>query len=139
MSSGSVLLLTVLLIGYIYWSLAQPTNIFEIRCKLKKPVKDAHIVCPHGVFIDPCGMEECIRGPGDLCGNTKYDIVLYGQCDHDLLCCNSRCRGCTAQGVCFDEPCHPPKQHGMQHRSDPYMPLRNPNPLYALLDYYGGE
>uniref|UniRef100_A0A182IJJ2 Neuroparsin n=1 Tax=Anopheles atroparvus TaxID=41427 RepID=A0A182IJJ2_ANOAO len=139
MSSGSVLLLTVLLIGYIYWSLAQPTNTMQIRCKLKKPVKDPETECRYGVFINACGKQACISGPGEFCAESSTDTVLWGKCAHDLLCCRGQCRGCTAQGVCFDKPCQPPREHDMQHRSDPYMPQRHLNPLYAFFDYYGSE
>ncbi|XP_052862296.1 neuroparsin-A-like [Anopheles cruzii] len=137
MSSSGVLLFTVLLIGYLYWSLAQPTNLIEIRCRLIPPVTDASL-CPHGAFLNVCNKLACVKGPGENCGGNAAGTVLFGQCAHGLRCCNGKCNGCI-NGNCYREPCHPQKSHGFQHRSDPYMPVRRMDPLYTFFDYYANE
>ncbi|XP_035896953.1 uncharacterized protein LOC118505363 [Anopheles stephensi] len=135
MSSGSVLLVTVLLMGYLYWSLAQPTNLIEIRCKVMVPKKDPS-ECAHGAFINTCSKLDCWQGPGQECGENVAGYIRYGQCAPGLRCCNGRCKGCL-NGNCFRESCHP--THAFQLRSDPYMPERHMDPLYRLFDYYNNE
>uniref|UniRef100_A0A182N047 Uncharacterized protein n=1 Tax=Anopheles dirus TaxID=7168 RepID=A0A182N047_9DIPT len=139
MSSGSVLLLTVLLMGYLYWSLAQPTSLIEIRCKLMRPVSDTS-QCTYGAFLNPCTKWDCLKGPGENCGSSATEIVLFSKCADGLRCCNGRCIGCL-NGKCYREPCHPPSTtRHYQLRSDPYVQERHMDPLYPLFgDYYSNE
>uniref|UniRef100_A0A182QBL6 WAP domain-containing protein n=1 Tax=Anopheles farauti TaxID=69004 RepID=A0A182QBL6_9DIPT len=138
MSSGSVLLLTVLLMGYIYWSLAQPTNVKEIRCRIR-PVPDARN-CLYGSFLDPCQQYSCYNGPGDKCSTQELSIILTSKCAEGLQCCNGKCIGCL-NGKCVRDPCHPsPDAHHYQHRSDPYMQERYMDPIWTLFaDYYSNK
>uniref|UniRef100_A0A182PFC1 Neuroparsin n=1 Tax=Anopheles epiroticus TaxID=199890 RepID=A0A182PFC1_9DIPT len=131
----NILLLAVLILGYSYWSLAQPTNLIEIRCKL---YRDEDISkCKYGIYITTCNKLACWRGPGDECGDGLSNYMVLGQCKSGLRCCNGKCNGCL-DGVCH-EMCHPPKLHSYQHRSDPYVVDRHMNPLYRFFDYYSNE
>uniref|UniRef100_A0A8W7PDV0 Uncharacterized protein n=1 Tax=Anopheles coluzzii TaxID=1518534 RepID=A0A8W7PDV0_ANOCL len=66
MSFGNVLLLTALLVGYSYWSLAQPTNLIEIRCKMQR---DEDIsTCKYGFYMTTCKTFACWKvGPRFQC------------------------------------------------------------------------
>ncbi|XP_053677954.1 neuroparsin-A-like [Anopheles nili] len=133
MSSRSVLLFTVVLMGYFYWSLAQPKNPIKVRCMVKPEVNNS-AMCPHGTFLNACGKWDCIKGPGENCGTNIPDIILYGKCADGLWCCNGQCKGCT-KGNCFNEACHPSKRHSYQPRSDPDMLARYIDRLYSIYDY----
>ncbi|XP_040173327.1 uncharacterized protein LOC120906003 [Anopheles arabiensis] len=136
MSFGNVLLLAALLVGYSYWSLAQPTNLIEIRCKMQR---DEDIsTCKYGFYMTTCKTFACWKGPNEPCGGELSNNMLYGKCKSGLRCCNGRCTGCL-NGVCSDS-CHPSKLHSFQHRSDPYMvEERHLSPLYRFFDYYSNE
>ncbi|XP_052900828.1 neuroparsin-A-like [Anopheles moucheti] len=135
MSFRSALLFSVLLFGYLYWSLAQPANVFEIRCKVMEPISDPS-VCKYGSFYNACDKLDCFKGPGDKCGDNVSTSIRYGKCAPGLSCCNSECKGCI-NGNCYSVSCHP--SHAMGLRSDPYMPERHVNPLYRIFDYYSNE
>ncbi|XP_035773800.1 uncharacterized protein LOC118456813 [Anopheles albimanus] len=107
MSSSGVLLFTLLLVGYLYWSLAQPTNMLQIRCRLTAAVPDERM-CPYGAYISYCNKLACKQGPGKPCGNEldRDRAIKFGECADGLACCNNRCHGCYREN-CFDEACNP--------------------------------
>uniref|UniRef100_A0A1Q3FS95 Putative ovarian ecdysteroidogenic hormone i n=1 Tax=Culex tarsalis TaxID=7177 RepID=A0A1Q3FS95_CULTA len=141
MSAGSVLFLTILFTGYIYWSLAQPTNVLEIRCKLyaRPGVQDTG-ECVHGAELNPCGKLSCLSGVGDKCGENFAGIIMYGKCASGLMCCGGQCVGCK-NGICDHRLC-PPKLVAVNHHQfgagQQQPPAIFPS-LYKMFDYYSSE
>uniref|UniRef100_A0A4Y0BIG5 Neuroparsin n=1 Tax=Anopheles funestus TaxID=62324 RepID=A0A4Y0BIG5_ANOFN len=135
MSSRNILLLSVLLMGYLYWSLAQPMTVYEMLCTLRQAVDNPN-ECKFGFFTNICQKLECWKGPGEECGDNMSAYIRYGQCASGLICCNGECKGCI-NGICNSEPCHPP--HSYQLRSDPHMMERRMDPLYRIFDHYNNK
>ncbi|XP_055616481.1 uncharacterized protein LOC129762326 [Toxorhynchites rutilus septentrionalis] len=142
MSVGSVLFLTILLTGYIYWSLAQPTNVLEIRCKLyaRAGVEDTG-ECVHGAELNPCGTLSCLKGVGEQCGENFAGIILHGKCANGLMCCGGQCVGCK-NGMCDHRLC-PPRGAplgghypfgGNQQAAPAIFPT-----FYKMFDFYASE
>ncbi|XP_053682334.1 uncharacterized protein LOC128732912 [Sabethes cyaneus] len=141
MSAGSVLFLTVLLTGYIYWALAQPTNVLEIRCKFYAPpsVEDTG-KCFHGAEVNPCGRLSCLKGVGEHCGESIAGSIMYGKCASGLMCCGGKCVGCK-NGICDHRMCPPrgpmvasQSQFGANQQPPAIFPS-----LYKMFDYYSSE
>ncbi|XP_050087342.1 neuroparsin-A-like [Anopheles aquasalis] len=115
MSSSGVLLITVLLMGYLYWSLAQPTNTVQIRCKITPAVPDERM-CAYGAYISICDKLACKQGPGQQCGNDmdRDKAIKYGVCADGLDCCNDVCLGCY-KDVCYTKSCNPKNTRTVRH------------------------
>ncbi|GAB1862955.1 Neuroparsin-A [Camponotus japonicus] len=56
--------------------------------------------CKFGFVISTvCGIPECRRGPGDICGGRNE---AWGVCGDGLICQCNRCAGCSLDSlVCF--------------------------------------
>ncbi|XP_062550971.1 uncharacterized protein LOC134215895 [Armigeres subalbatus] len=147
MSAGPVLLLSVLLTGYIYWSFAQPTNVLEIRCKLYSgPAVQNTGECVHGAELNPCGKLSCLKGVGDKCGENTAGIIMSGKCASGLMCCGGQCVGCK-NGICDHRLC-PPRLSMNHHPFGLGLALEGPQQqqpigvfpsLYKMFDYYSSE
>ncbi|XP_012216947.1 neuroparsin-A-like [Linepithema humile] len=62
--------------------------------------------CEFGSTISTlCGIRECRRGPGQICGGPSEN---WGVCGDGLICSCNRCAGCSLDSLtCFDNPCLP--------------------------------
>ncbi|XP_049544950.1 neuroparsin-A-like [Anopheles darlingi] len=134
MSTSGVLLFTVLLMGYIFWSLAQPTNILQIRCKMTPAVLDPQL-CKYGSHISYCKKLACKQGPGQPCGNDRDLKVKYGECAEGLDCCNGKCQGCYMD-ECHGDSCNPMVMNQFIKRH--YRASSPADSLYAgvIFDYF---
>ncbi len=58
--------------------------------------------CKYGWEMDVCGVRQCTKGPGDLCGGKQQ---RYGICGEGLMCSNcNRCYGCSLKTFeCFED------------------------------------
>merc|ERR1712037_566331 len=61
--------------------------------------------CQFGLGRASCGVEQCLKGPGEMCGGPWH---RYGKCAEGLVCsaCH-RCQGCSfISFTCWqDEAC----------------------------------
>ncbi|XP_029167605.1 neuroparsin-A-like [Nylanderia fulva] len=62
--------------------------------------------CEFGFAISAlCGIAECRRGPGQICGGPSE---AWGVCGDGLICSCNRCAGCSLDSLtCFPNPCLP--------------------------------
>ncbi|XP_020289105.1 neuroparsin-A-like [Pseudomyrmex gracilis] len=62
--------------------------------------------CEFGYTISTlCGIRECRRGPGQICGGPSE---TWGVCGEGLRCSCNRCSGCSLDSLtCFENPCLP--------------------------------
>ncbi|XP_049299251.1 uncharacterized protein LOC125772018 [Anopheles funestus] len=134
MSSRTILLLSVLLTGYLSWSLAQPGSVYELLCRFRQAVENTN-ECKFGFFTNICKKQDCYRGPGEVCGDTLAASLRDGQCVSGLVCCNGKCNGCI-NGICNSELCQPSP---ISLRSHPHTMERRMDPLYTVFDYYNDE
>uniref|UniRef100_A0A1B0CSH0 Neuroparsin n=1 Tax=Lutzomyia longipalpis TaxID=7200 RepID=A0A1B0CSH0_LUTLO len=63
--------------------------------------------CPHGAKLNNCGKLVCLRGRGEICGETYFDIIRHGECASGLMCCG-KCVGCDDES-CDQSLCRPKK------------------------------
>ncbi len=58
--------------------------------------------CRYGWEVDVCGVKQCTKGPGDLCGGKHQ---RYGICGEGLMCSNcNRCYGCSLKTFeCYED------------------------------------
>ncbi|KAG7204231.1 hypothetical protein KM043_002059 [Ampulex compressa] len=75
---------------------------------------DACDKCEFGVTISElCGVPECRRGPGQICGGPSE---TWGVCGDGLICSCNRCSGCSLESLtCFPNPCLPHKTLESRH------------------------
>ncbi|CAL1674129.1 unnamed protein product [Lasius platythorax] len=99
-----VFLATIFLIGKCY---AYPS--LQRRQEVRPPCMgcgDECDKCEFGVAISAlCGIAECRRGPGQICGGPSES---WGVCGDGLICSCNRCSGCSLDSLmCFANPCLP--------------------------------
>ncbi|KAL6423108.1 hypothetical protein ACFW04_010538 [Cataglyphis niger] len=106
-----VFLATIFLIGKCY---AHPT--FPRRHELKplcaSGCGNECDKCEFGYTISAlCGIAECRRGPGQICGGPNE---AWGVCGEGLICRCNRCAGCSLDSFeCFsDHACLPFSEPG---------------------------
>ncbi|XP_018364967.1 PREDICTED: neuroparsin-A-like [Trachymyrmex cornetzi] len=62
-----------------------------------------------------CGISECRRGPGQICGGPSDS---WGVCGDGLICSCNRCTGCSVDNLtCFANTCLP--HQSLETRSYP--------------------
>ncbi len=60
--------------------------------------------CKYGsAFSLWCGLEECLKGPGEMCGGVRNK---YGECGDGMYCRCNKCTGCSIDTLeCFSGFC----------------------------------
>ncbi|KAK2582654.1 hypothetical protein KPH14_004933 [Odynerus spinipes] len=115
MSGQSIYVLALLSIVFLSCSFAHPS----IRTR-----EDVRAVCDgcgyecdkcqYGVTISTlCGVPECRRGPGEICGGPSDS---WGVCGDGLICSCNKCIGCSVdQLTCYSNPCPPHRSLEARH------------------------
>ncbi|RLU24880.1 hypothetical protein DMN91_002971 [Ooceraea biroi] len=95
----------IVLSAAIFLVCAHPTRRQEVR-PLCVGCGDECDKCEFGFTISAlCGIPECRRGPGQICGGPSE---AWGVCGDGLICNCNRCAGCSLASLeCFTNPCLP--------------------------------
>ncbi|XP_011504360.1 PREDICTED: neuroparsin-A-like isoform X2 [Ceratosolen solmsi marchali] len=116
-------LVLLLLLGILPLFLGHPTIIErgEQRSECEGCADECE-KCKYGfAFSNWCGLKECLKGPGEMCGGVRNK---YGACGEGMYCRCNKCTGCSIDTLeCFSGFCpiyeqmqlrHPEHMQGLQ-------------------------
>ncbi|XP_014226154.1 neuroparsin-A-like [Trichogramma pretiosum] len=105
---------------------AHPTIIERAEAQLQRSecdgCGDQCAKCKYGsAFSRWCGLRECLKGPGEICGGARNK---YGVCGDGMYCRCNKCTGCSIDTLeCFSGFCPVYEQQ---------IQLRHPDNLQGL-------